>query len=316
MRWQADTTVLVVGGTGGVGRHVAAAFRNAGWQVVCVSRRHPSHCLQQRLRTLGDPRILVHDLARETDAEVAALLNHLGCRVVVNAADVWRGTAAAVRHTNVDLVTRLTHGCGRAARDVRLVHLGTIHERSASSEAYVRSKADASQVILSAASRGETDAVALRVVNICGPDVSTSGFISHTAAQLAARRERPGELSRLRLAVADERRDYVDVRDVARAAFRAAGTPQTPTDGIEVGRGEAVPVRDLVDALLRRSPDVARYVDVVTISGRSRPAPTADLRAALALGWRPQVPLERSVQDMWYRAVQQSRSSGALSSYA
>ena len=94
------------------------------------------------------------------------------------------------------------------------------------------------------------------------------------------------------------RRDFTDVRDVVRAYVLLMEKGETGAV-YNVGRGEAVAVREMLDMILSLSP---REIRVEVDESRFRPidAPlnVADTRRLReATGWTPEIPLRDTVRD-------------------
>jgi GDP-4-dehydro-6-deoxy-D-mannose reductase len=100
----------------------------------------------------------------------------------------------------------------------------------------------------------------------------------------------------LRTGNPDSARDFTDVRDVVRA-YRAAAV--LPAGVYNVCSGRATSVRELVELLRRVSHLPVRHeID----SERVRAHDVPELRGSperlrAACGWRPEIPLERTVAD-------------------
>jgi GDP-4-dehydro-6-deoxy-D-mannose reductase len=134
-----------------------------------------------------------------------------------------------------------------------------------------------------------------RVFNPIGPGMSPNQALGRFASCLAT----PGPVE-LTVGDLDTRRDFIDVRDVARALIALARDGQ-PGLVYHVGTGRSQRVGDALEHLRRLR---GGRVDV-TVDPRlaSRPGPR-DSRAAIGritahTGWHPQVPWEQSLQDLW-----------------
>ena len=139
--------------------------------------------------------------------------------------------------------------------------------------------------------------VRMRLFNHCGPRQSARFVISSLARQLAEIEAglRP---PRIQVGNLDVRRDFVDVRDAARAYWLAAERGE-PGDAYNVASGQARSIREILDHMLSLSDAM---VDVEFDPGRLRPSELEVLvgdstRFRTATGWRPQIPLERTVAD-------------------
>ncbi|BET45135.1 NAD(P)-dependent oxidoreductase [Streptomyces tendae] len=297
--------VAVLGGTGCMGRHICAAFAGRGARVVAVSRR--------RTPVVDAYRFLPMDVVQCTAEELAAVLTAERVDTVVNATLGWGRTEEEMGYTNVRLVERLLDAARSMAHPPRLVHLGTIHEYGPVSHGtlideglpprpqtlYARAKLTASRMVLDAVRAGLLDGIVLRVTNTIGPYPAPESFFGALAARL--RDVAAGE--GVELTVADARRDYVDVRDAADAVVRAARSPLADPL-VNLGRGEALHIRELVDALVRATglPPESIRERPGDVAGRSAGADwirVDNSRAGRLLGWRPRYDVDASMRDLW-----------------
>jgi GDP-4-dehydro-6-deoxy-D-mannose reductase len=146
-----------------------------------------------------------------------------------------------------------------------------------------------------------------RVFNPIGPGLPASQAFGRFAHQLhagtaaAAARQRPADSAPLTLTVGDldARRDFIDIRDVARAFVALAERGRAGTV-YHVGTGRSRRVGDGLDALIRLS---GRPVRVDADPSLMRGGPTdsrADIRRVVSdTGWRPEIAFERSLADQW-----------------
>ncbi|GAA2719560.1 MULTISPECIES: NAD(P)-dependent oxidoreductase [Streptomyces] len=300
-------TVAVLGATGCVGRSVCDVLRAAGHEVLAVARRPAPHPVADDFVPL--------DVAAAAPGRIAELLDHHQVVAVVNATGGWDTTEQEMTYAHVDLVDRLVAGCALAGRRMRVVHMGSIHEYGPVPEGtridegwapapvtpYGRTKLAGSRRLLAATEAGRVDGVVLRAVNVCGPHTTPASFLGAVLTRL--RNRPPGEV--LSFDVAEARRDFMDVRDLARAALAAVRVPD-PARVVNLGRGEAVPVRDLVGHLLDAAgagPEAAR-LKVADVPSKGGSWTCADIRlAARTLGWRPRIPLRDSLRAMWDAAA-------------
>ncbi|WP_406063390.1 NAD(P)-dependent oxidoreductase [Streptomyces sp. NBC_01077] len=299
--------VVVLGGTGFVGRTVCADFRAAGWDVLAVARTVPARPVAARFLPL--------DLAETTPEELARVLADERPDVVVNATgSIWSRDDAAMDRICTVPTLRLLDALGALPQPPRLVHLGSVLEYGPlppdgaprpdpapePTTPYGRAKLAASRAVLEAAADGSVRALVLRVANVSGigtPDVSLLGRVAERLVAGAA----GGEPVTVELAPLRAHRDYVDVRDVS-AAVLAAALSSASGRAVDIGRGEAVPVRRLVDLLVRVSGVPARIVERPQEpgAGPERDWIRTDLAAAReVLGWKPSRGLEESLAAYW-----------------
>ncbi|MFI8091599.1 NAD-dependent epimerase/dehydratase family protein [Streptomyces sp. NPDC086080] len=311
--------VVVLGGTGYLGRRVGEACRAEGALVHMVSRS----AVQDGP---ADPRSIHLDLLTAGPRELTGLLGSLRPDVVVNAAGrVWRGDEAEMTAGNADLVVRLTESLAELPCPPRLIQFGSVHEYGAvppgtsTSEEhepapvtpYGRTKLLGTRAVLRAAAEYALDGVVLRLANVIGAGIPASSLFGRVAAHLgeAARAQALGEKpDELRLPPLRVHRDVVDVRDVLDAVWAAVTAPAADVRGqvVNIGRGEAVPMRALIDRMVELS-----GVDLVVAEAVPDHSPRSDVqwqqldvsRALRLLGWRPRRTLDPSLRDLLAAAV-------------
>ncbi|MFJ2263440.1 NAD-dependent epimerase/dehydratase family protein [Streptomyces sp. NPDC087844] len=296
--------VLVLGGSGFLGRHICAAFTAAGARVVRV-RRTAHEEADSGCRTVA------LDLIEAPTRQLAQLCARTQARVLVNAAGaVWEGTEQRMTQLNTDLVGRLTEAVAALPERPRLIQLGSAYEYGpaapgvvidetwppAPATVYGRTKLDGSQTVVRAADASRVEAVVLRVSVACGPGAPPTSLPGIVAAHLAAGR---GEL---RLSPLRAHRDLVDVRDVAEAVLAAARAPAAVLGGVvNVGSGEAVPVHRVVELMISLSGRRLSVVEEPTGREKRGDAQWQCLdisRARRLLGWAPRRTLEDSLGDL------------------
>jgi nucleoside-diphosphate-sugar epimerase len=305
---------VVIGGTGFLGRHVCAALRARGHELLVVGR-DPE-------RNTGGYPFAALDLARsEAVAQLSQLFGAAAPDIVVNAAGaVWAPTERDLRRDNVDLVRHLVTALAGLPRKPRLVHLGSVNEYAplpwgagVSEETplrpvtgYGRSKAAGSSLVVRAADQAGLDALVLRLANVAGPGLPPVSLLGRVAQQLhdAAR---AGRAPSVHLYPMRAHRDFLDYQDAARAIAAAA---EVPVSGrvINIGSGEAVSVRWLVSLLISVTGMAADVVEAEP-GPASRSVPEAewlqvDLRGAKELlGWYPRRCLPDSIRDLWEHVI-------------
>ncbi|MEU2249788.1 NAD-dependent epimerase/dehydratase [Streptomyces sp. NPDC019224] len=302
-----NRSVVVLGATGFLGRHVAGAFEEAGDRVLRVSRSAPPG---------GAPGRAALDLTAAGPGELAAFLAAHRPDVVVNAAGtVWQADEERMRALNDTFVRRLVGVLPALPTAPRLVQLGSVHEYGPVPEGtlitedrapapvgtYGRTKLRGTEQVLAAARDG-LDAVVVRVTNACGPGAPEQSLPGKVASHLARQAERRRPVGELRLAPLRARRDFVDVRDVADAVV-AAAEPRPGTAGrvFNVARGEAVAARRLVDRMIELSGLTVRLVEQAPADPVRSAADWQQADITLArclLGWRPRRGLDASLRDL------------------
>jgi GDP-4-dehydro-6-deoxy-D-mannose reductase len=137
-----------------------------------------------------------------------------------------------------------------------------------------------------------------RAFNHAGPRQAPS-FVASSVARQIAEIEKGLRPPTLAMGNLDSQRDVMDVRDTVRAyqAMMAAATPGIPYN---VCSGTALPVRTLVE-LMRSKAGVP--VTIEQDPARFRPNDTPLVlgdhsRLTRDTGWQPQIPVERTVEDL------------------
>jgi GDP-4-dehydro-6-deoxy-D-mannose reductase len=138
--------------------------------------------------------------------------------------------------------------------------------------------------------------VRVRAFNQAGPGQSDVFVVGTIARQVAEAQARGADELVIRTGNPDSARDFTDVRDTVRAYVAAAGLPA----GVyNVCSGTATSVRELVGLAGRAGGVSVRHeVDTARVRGHDVPEVRGSAeRLASATGWRPEIPLERTVAD-------------------
>ena len=238
--------VLLLGGTGFIGRHVCEKLHRQGWRITVPTRRARNAASVQHL-----PRVTVIEANVHDPAQLLGLLH--GHDAVVNLVAILHGTEDAFERTHVELPLSLAEAC--AAEGVRrMVHVSALGVSLDGPSRYQRSKARGEEVLRGAG----LDLTILRPGGLW-----QRRPLPHLFAQLQA-------VFPWALASAGARFQPVGVEDVAsavEASLRDSGLPMS-----SVGQTfECV------------GPDVLTLADLVRIAGRygSRQRPVLPLPAAL-----------------------------------
>ena len=271
---------LVTGARGFVGRHLVAHLEAAGDEVVAVDRDHGGP-------DLGDG----HGWKGLLQHERPDAVFHLAAQASV--ADSWADPAATFRVNAVGTLNVL-QGCvaAQVAR-VLVVSSADVYGAVRAEELPLREANPIRPVTPYAASKAAAEAAALqahfghglgvvlvRPFNHLGPG-QDDRFVAGALAQRIAINELTGG-DEVPLGNLTAKRDFTDVRDVVRA-YRLLVDAGEAGATYHVGSGVAVAVAELAEA--------HRPVDVPLIVGDAS-------RLADATGWRPEVPLERTLNDL------------------
>jgi GDP-4-dehydro-6-deoxy-D-mannose reductase len=170
-------------------------------------------------------------------------------------------------------------------------------------EAYGLSKLEQERVALEAAALDGLRLAVTRAFNHTGPGqrpvFAVPALIRRTIACAA------GEMTDIAVGNLDVRRDFSDVRDVARAyrlVLEGLAGGAIPAGGtvFNVASGTSVPIRDIVAAIasevgvegtIRVDPELVRTGEAPDIRGDAG-------RLAAATGWSPTIGLEQTIADM------------------
>ncbi|SPF06516.1 NAD-dependent epimerase/dehydratase family protein [Streptomyces sp. MA5143a] len=304
--------ILVLGSTGYLGGHVAARLRSLPGARVLGGGRSPAAEFPV-------------DLATVRPEQLAKALASVAPDTVVNCAGATGGDAVTLAEVNARGPAVLCAALREAAPGARLVHLGSAAEYGPGAPG---TRVTESAPTCPAAPYGATklagtvavtgaglDAVVLRVGNPVGPGAPASGLPGRITRLLRAT-DRDGVL---RLGDLSAYRDFVDVRDVARATVLAATAPGPLPPILNIGGGQAVLVRDLVHLLATKAGFRGRIEE--NPPGPGGPAGAggggagagggsvrsgdvswqcSDISAAEeALGWWPEYSLDDALTALW-----------------
>lgn len=293
---------LVTGASGFLGRQVLAALGGRG-EVWALGRRCPAGWPAGRF--LGADLEEPASVARAVrEAQPDAVIHAAGKTPPAEPTDFYRANTLATLH--------LLDALRSAGRAVRVVLAGSAAELGPvavealpvgedhpcrPADPYALSKWLATCAGLAAGPPLEV--VAARIFNPIGPGQPGNQALGRFAARLVDPGGGPLVVGDL-----DARRDFIDVRDVARALVALAERGRA---GLvyNVGTGRSRRVGDGLAHLLRRS---GRAVEVRADPALTGPPGPRDSRADIGriiahTGWRPGFTWERSLDDLWDAAA-------------
>ena len=173
---------------------------------------------------------------------------------------------------------------------------------------YGVAKAAADHAALLYAAHHRLDVMVARPSNHIGAGQSKDFVSSSFASQLAA--IAAGAAPRMRVGNLDQRRDFTDVRDVARAYVLLLERGHAGL-AYNIASGHLMPVRDLLDGLCAVA-QVRPQVEIDPALFRpdeNRPSyDTARIRAHI--GWEPEIPLRQTLEAV-YADILARRHAGA-----
>ncbi|MER5812670.1 NAD-dependent epimerase/dehydratase family protein [Streptomyces sp. NPDC002033] len=236
--------VLLIGANGYLGRYVAdRLLADPAVQLTALGR--------------GDDADVRFDLATGSPGALTRFLDAVHPGVVINCAGATRGGARELTRHNTVAVATICESLRRSGCGARLVQLGCSAEygpsqpgSSTAEDAVPRpggpygvSKLAATELVLGSG----LDAVVLRVFSPVGPGTPAGSPLGRLAeAMRRAMQSGDGELKLSGLGV---QRDFVDVRDVARAVHAASLSAAQGV--VNIGTGRAVRLRDAASVLAR-----------------------------------------------------------------
>ncbi|WP_320774376.1 NAD-dependent epimerase/dehydratase family protein [Streptomyces sp. CRN 30] len=236
--------VLLIGANGYIGRFVAdRLLADPAVQLTALGR--------------GDDADVRFDLASGSPGALTRFLDAVHPGVVVNCAGATRGGARDLTRHNTVAVATVCEALRRSGCGARLVQIGCSAEygpsqpgSSTAEDAVPRpggpygvSKLAATELVLGSG----LDAVVLRVFSPAGPGTPAGSPLGRLAE--AMRRAMQSGDGELRLGGLGAQRDFVDVRDVARAVHAASLSAAQGV--INIGSGRAVRLRDAAATLAR-----------------------------------------------------------------
>ncbi|MFJ9665647.1 NAD-dependent epimerase/dehydratase family protein [Streptomyces sp. NPDC101219] len=316
--------VLLIGANGYLGRFVAdRLLADPAVQLTALGR--------------GDDADVRFDLATGSPGALTRFLDAVHPGVVVNCAGATRGGARELTRHNTVAVATVCEALRRSGCGARLVQIGCSAEygpsqpgSSTAEDAVPRpggpygvSKLAATELVLGSG----LDAVVLRVFSPAGPGTPAGSPLGRLAE--AMRRAMQSGDGELKLGGLGAQRDFVDVRDVARAVHAASLSAAQGV--INIGSGRAVRLRDAAAVLARvagysgalheldgpHTPHLRPAIGHPRTESDHQVAPVAapypdgcgswqqaDVRTARdRLGWRPRINLEESLADIWMEAA-------------
>ncbi len=236
--------VLLLGGTGFVGRHICERLARLGWAMTVPTRRASSASAVQHLPGLTVLQADVHD-----ETTLRGLL--AGHDAVINLVAILHGDEAAFQRTHVELPQKLARAClGTGVQ--RVVHIGALGAEPAAADTapsrYLRSKSRGEAALQAAAAQGLLLTV-LRPSVIFGAD---DRFLNLFAALQRVFPVMP-------LAGAQARFQPVWVEDVAQAVVRSLQDTHTIGRTFELCGPAVYTLKELVQ-LAGRAAGVPRPV--------------------------------------------------------
>ncbi|MER5552532.1 NAD(P)-dependent oxidoreductase [Streptomyces sp. NPDC002793] len=292
--------ILVLGHTGYLGTHVTERLGALRGARVHGGGRSPA----------ADVPV---DLAEDSADRLAKTLASVAPDAVVNCAGATGGDPVTLAEVNARGPAVLCAAMAVACPSARLVHLGSAAEYGPGTGRVPTAESSATHPLSAygatklagtvTVSTSALDALVLRVGNPVGPGAPPAGLPGRVTRLLREAGRDPDAV--LRLGDLSAYRDFVDARDVARAVERAVTAPGPLPRVLNIGGGDAVPVRHLVRTLADIAGFDGRIEEQGSGSARSEQVSwqCSDISAArTALGWQPSYALRDSLSALWAAA--------------
>ena len=312
--------VLVTGGAGFIGSHVAERFLGAGWSVDLLDD------LSSGKRENIPTDATLHQLDVRS-ADTAKLVTQGGYDVIVHLAaqmDVRRSVADPVFDAGVNIVGTLNlmeavrrSPNGRQTRTVFASSGGAIYGDFVKppnretfpkdpESPYAIAKLSVEYYLAYYGRVHGLDSVSLRLGNVYGPRQDPHGEAGVVAIFCGRILEgRPLTI----FGDGKQTRDYVYVGDVAAATMLAATHPLPPVErldarGFNIGTGVGTPVIDVASTLLRVSESAVAIEYAPHRPGEQQHSFVDATKAGHVLGWRPGVSLDHGLLKSfeWFAA--------------
>jgi len=305
--------ILVTGAGGFVGRHLVSHLLDCGHAVTATSLDLPEQA------SSGPVRWGAMDL---TDAAAAVQFcaecrpeGVIHCAAQASVGGSWDDPVATYR-SNIEGTGNLLEAVkqlrprtllvGSAQQYARPEDGGKLTESSPqrAGSPYALTKIAQEQMGLMYLAHYGVPVLFTRSFNHTGPGQSPDYAVGSFCSQLA-RLEGAGG-GEMRVGNLDSRRDFSDVRDVVRA-YRLLLEAGAPGEAYNVCSGVAVRMGDVLDKLLEATGlkgSVQVHQQTLHVSAASDVLVGDPAKVRTAVGWAPQIPLDRSLAETldWYRS--------------
>jgi len=302
-----EKKVIVTGINGFVGEHVANEFKNNGFSVIGLGHDAEAN---SKVSAVIDEYISC-DLLDEAQVseklnltDISALIHLAGLAMVGQSFEQPKRfmTDNGIMTHNLLQVALRDNMPGRTV----VVSTGALYisneplpisenSKTSPSSPYAVGKLFAEEIVRYYLNRG-VKAVIARPFNHIGPGQAPGFLLPDMYDQLRESKES----GVMKVGNIETKRDYTDVRDVARAYRKLALAPELNHDTYNICSGKSVSGKDIVRLLqdATNTHDVTIEVD----QSRIRPTDIMDIygdasRLGNELDWKPEIPVEQSVKD-------------------
>ncbi|MBI3965528.1 MAG: GDP-mannose 4,6-dehydratase [Chloroflexi bacterium] len=319
--FRSTTPILVTGGTGFIGAHVASFLREGGHEVHVLGRTRPG------ARPAGS-----ESGYRSVDLgvaeEVADVLRDVRPRQIYHLAASWQpADLPELLRLNVRMLVNLLDSCLDLSPRPAVLIASSAGVYGRSQAAGVTERASLRPLTANgvirltleiAASRYRSSyglpVTLARLFNVIGPGERDATFSSSVARQIAELEAEARVDGFVRVGNLTTSRDFLDVRDAASGLVAALNLGRSGTT-YNVCSGVATPVSEIVRILREVS---RRPWQLRSEPSRFRPDDIESQRGSYArlqrhTGWQPQTPLQetlRQLLDDWRRRVGNTTTKG------
>ncbi len=300
---------IVTGANGFVGRHVVRELaRDSTVRIVGAGRANQARNDFFAEYVMLEPNS-VEAWAAQFRRFAPAVVLHLAGRTPPADADT-------LARDNVELTRDILAALEMAGSPVRFVHCGSAAElgevpldRLPVDESFVpnpstdygRTKWEATRLVLNA--RAPIESVVGRIFNVIGPGQPANQVFGRFSQALAVPQMNPEQT--WVVAGLTYRRDFVDVRDAARALITLGREGKTGCV-YHIGRGVSRSVGEGMAILAQAAGIEGRFVEDQS-AGKGPADSVADiLRILQDTTWRPFISFEQSVTDLWQEVADRS----------
>jgi NDP-hexose 4-ketoreductase len=291
--------IFLFGAPGFLGRHVQTELEQQGFEVLGFGRNNTDS---------------LQALDLTNPEAVRGVLEQYQPSAIINCAGRTLGTRFELVHDNILVVTNLLEAIAEKAPNARLVHIGSAAEygmpqdqNSLTEDAPTRpegqygiTKLAASSLVIQASLTNQIDGVVLRLSNPLGAGMS-EGTLPGRAARLLKTALETGETT-ITLGPLEAFRDFIDARDVAKAAVLAANAEKPNEKLFNLGSGQATQARELIQTLAKIAGFKGEILERDLGSARSAGVSwqQADIaRISSWLSWQPQFSVKQSLEQLW-----------------
>lgn len=282
--------ILLTGVTGFLGSALARHWVRAGYEVSALIR---STSRRSRIEGfVGSIQTFSYDCDEDILSAIASVAPDY---IVHTACSYGRAgeSLVSIFDANVRFGLLLLEGAKLLDKNVAFLNTGTILDPAVSS--YAMSKQSFSAVGALQAGLGDKGVKFINVAlqHMYGPGDDKSKFTTHVIGSCLA------NVERLNLTSGVQKRDFVFIDDVVSAydAILSSMPSLASTETIEVGSGEAVPVRDFVELVHSMAGSLTELeFGVVPYRASEAMLFQADIKRICSLGWLPATSLAAGIQ--------------------